>query len=82
MAWYGYGNIIRLLFICIYVHVGGHHTPGQNSPLLLHRHNYTFAHTRERLYRAGPGKYFAVEDVEPQQQGDIPLKAGMPVAGE
>ena len=36
---------------------------------------------RERLYRAGPGRYVAVEDVEPQQSDDIPLRRGMEVEG-
>jgi len=41
----------------------------------------TFQQQRERLYRAGPGKYTAVQDVEPQQPGDLALKKGMPVEG-
>ena len=36
---------------------------------------------RERLYRAGPGRYIAVEDVDPQQSDDLPLRKGMEVEG-
>ena len=42
----------------------------------------SFKQQRERLYRAGAGKYIAVQDFDPQAQGDIPLRKGMPVVGE
>ena len=56
-------------------------TPGANTPQTHHRRQPTFATQRERLYHAGPGRYVAVEDVEPQQSDDIPLRRGMEVEG-
>lgn len=41
----------------------------------------SFQQQRERLYRAGAGKYEVVQDVDPQVPGDIPLRRGMPVEG-
>lgn len=41
----------------------------------------TFATQRERLYRAGPGRYVAIEDVDPQQSEDIAIRRGMEVEG-
>ena len=41
-----------------------------------------FQQQRERLYRAGAGRYVAVQDFDPQGQGDIPLRRGMPVEGK
>ena len=64
------------MFICC---TGG--TPGPNTPQTHHRRQQTFATQRERLYRAGAGRYVAVEDVEPQQGDDIPLRRGMEVEG-
>ena len=54
-------------------HLGGPNTPlvGQSS----------FQQQRERLYRAGAGKYIVVQDYDPQAPGDIPLRRGMPVEG-
>ena len=56
-------------------------TPGPNTPLTYHRRQPAFATQRERLYRAGPGRYMAMEDVEPQQSDDISLRRGMDVEG-
>ncbi len=53
-------------------------TPGPNTPI---NRKQSFGQQRERLYRAGPGEYVAVQEVEAQQPGDIPLKRGMPVEG-
>ena len=57
-------------------------TPGPNTPHLYHRRQQTFSTQRERLHRAGAGRYVAVEDVEPQQGDDIPLRRGMEVEGQ
>ena len=69
----------------LHVHVLHPHsstgTPGPNTPQSFHRRQPTFATQRERLYRAGPGRYVALEDVEPQQSDDVPLRRGMEVEG-
>ena len=56
-------------------------TPGPNTPQTHHRRQPNFSTQRERLYRAGPGRYVAMEDVDPQQSEDIPLRRGMDVEG-
>ncbi len=41
----------------------------------------SFLQQRDRLYRAGPGMYVAIQDVESQQEGDLSLKKGMAIEG-
>jgi len=53
-------------------------TPTLGTPKLRRP---SFQQQRERLYRAGPEKYVAIQDVEAQQTGDIPLSKGMAVEG-
>ena len=65
-----------------YLPITGTGTPGQNTPLIYAKRQPAFATQRERLYRAGPGKYVATENVEPKQSDDIPLRRGMEVEGK
>lgn len=62
----------------MYVHSSNEGTPGPSTPKL---HKQSFQQQRERLYRAGPGKYMVIQDVDAQQEGDISLKRGMSVEG-
>lgn len=52
------------------------------TPTVQPRNYTSFHNQRERLYRAGPGRYVVTEDVEPQQPGDLPLRRGVPVEGK
>ena len=56
-------------------------TPGPNTPHSYHKRMPAFTTQRERLYRAGPGRYIVVDDFDPQQSEDIPLRRGMHVEG-
>lgn len=61
-------------------HSGSPGTPVQGGTPTFRRPS--FLQQRERLYRAGSGKYVAVQDVESQQPGDLSLHRGMEIEGE
>ncbi len=64
-----------MLIVHCFFYIG---TPGPATPI---SRKPSFGQQRERLYRAGPGEYVAIQDMEPQQPGDIPLRKGMAVEG-
>lgn len=61
-------------------HSGSPGTPVQGTTPTFRRPS--FLQQRERLYRAGPGRYIAIQDVESQQLGDLSLRKGMEIEGE
>ena len=60
-------------------HSGSTGTPSQMTPNFRRP---SFLQQRERLYRAGPGRYIALQDVESQQTGDLTLRMGMEIEGD
>ena len=63
----------------LHTHTG---TPYQTTPVVQQPPpKVVFQQQRERLYRAGPGRYHAIQDVEPQQPGDLALRKGKQVEG-
>ena len=60
-------------------HSGSTGTPSQGTPNFRRP---SFLQQRERLYRAGPGKYVVIQDVESQQRGDLTLRKGMTIDGK
>lgn len=64
--------------------LGSTHSGGSTGTPVLGTPTFrrpSFLQQRERLYRAGPGRYIAIQDVESQQQGDLTLRKGMEVEG-